>query len=193
MLKYNLKMGYILGIDEVGRGALAGPLVIGAVILGDGKIDGLTDSKLIPPPVREKLAENIYKNCIFASLGWVRSIEVDRLGLTKATTLGIRRALKGFDYRHYEMIIDGNVNYFKQYKNSRCVIKADFSVPSVSAAGIIAKVARDSYMKKLAERFPGYGFERHVGYCTRAHITNLEKFGACAEHRSSFGPLAMYA
>ncbi|HEX5456641.1 MAG TPA: ribonuclease HII [Candidatus Saccharimonadales bacterium] len=185
-------MGYILGIDEVGRGAWAGPLVLGAVILGESRIRGLKDSKLLPPEARRKLSERIYKRCVFASLGWVTSNELDEIGLTAATTLGIRRALSGFDFRGSEMIIDGSINYFKEYDGARCIIKADRSVPAVSAAGIIAKVARDDYMKKLAVKFPAYGFDSHVGYGTKVHRLNIEKHGACPEHRSSFKPLAVY-
>lgn len=185
-------MGYILGIDEVGRGALAGPLVIGAVILGESSIRGLKDSKILPPETRRKLSKRIYERCSFASLGWVTSGELDEMGLTAATTLGIQRALEGFDYDGFDMIIDGSVNYFKEYAGARCIIKADQSIPAVSAAGIIAKVARDDYMKKLALKFPAYGFDSHVGYGTRTHKLNIEKHGACSEHRSSFKPLAAY-
>lgn len=186
-------MGYILGIDEVGRGAWAGPLVIGAVILDETSLRGLRDSKLLPSETRRQLSEKIYERCVFASLGWVSSNELDEIGLTQATTLGIRRALNGFDYLGYEMIIDGSVNYFKEYENARCEVKADQSIPAVSAAGIIAKVARDDYMKKLAVKFPAYGFEKHVGYGTKIHRMNIDKHGTCAEHRLSFKPLTIPA
>jgi ribonuclease HII len=185
-------MGYILGIDEVGRGALAGPLVTGAVILGESRINGLKDSKLLSIKTRQELSTKIYKRCVFASLGWVSSAELDAIGLTAATTLAIKRSLEGFDYFGFEMIIDGSINYFKEYENARCIIKADQTIPAVSAAGIIAKVARDDYMKKLALKFPDYGFDAHVGYGTKTHRLNIQKHGACSEHRNSFRPLAAY-
>lgn len=186
-------MSYILGIDEVGRGAWAGPLVLGAVVLGNKKIDRLNDSKLLTRQSRQELSVMIRENAAFYSLGWVTAEEVDELGLTAATTLGIKRALDGFDYSEFEMIIDGSVNYFKEYAGARCLIKADQSIPAVSAAGIIAKVARDDYMKKLAAKFPAYGFESHVGYGTKIHRLNIEKHGKCPEHRSSFKPLAAFS
>jgi ribonuclease HII len=186
-------MGYILGVDEVGRGAWAGPLVIGAVMLGESRIRGLRDSKLLPKETRQRLSEKIYERCVFASLGWVTSDELDEIGLTEATTLGIRRALNGFDYSKSEMIIDGSVNYFKEYTGARCIIQADQSVPAVSAAGIIAKVARDNYMSRLAAKFPAYGFDSHVGYGTRNHIAIINQLGVCSEHRLSFKPLSVFA
>ena len=135
-------MSYILGIDEAGRGAWAGPLAVGAVILGDYQLGGLTDSKLLNRQQRSKLAELIHKNSVSSSVGWVSSKEIDDIGLTAATTLGIERAIESLDHSGCEIIIDGHINYLPNHKNSRCVIKADLSVPAVSAASIIAKVAR---------------------------------------------------
>ncbi len=182
-----------MGIDEVGRGAWAGPLVIGAVILSDHNIKGLTDSKLLSKPQRENLAAEIHKSSVFAGLGWVTSLEIDQLGLTKSTVLGIKRAITSLKYKEIEIIIDGNINYLKNYKNSRCLIKADQTVPAVSAAGIIAKVARDEYMAKLAVKFPSFGFDSHVGYGTKRHADNLNEYGICAEHRISFKPVSVFA
>jgi ribonuclease HII len=185
-------MGYILGIDEVGRGAWAGPLVVGAVILGDYQIDGLTDSKLLSKISRQEFARLIQASAVSAALGWVESSEIDEIGLTKATELGIWRALEGIDCAYSDIIIDGSINYLKDYKNSKCIIKADHTVPAVSAASIIAKVARDEYMHKLAVKYPGYGFESHVGYGTKKHSQAIDTHGVTDFHRLSFKPVADY-
>ncbi|HYF96790.1 MAG TPA: ribonuclease HII [Patescibacteria group bacterium] len=185
-------MSYILGIDEAGRGAWAGPLTVGAVVLGDSAQGKLTDSKLLTKLMRSQIAGLIYKNAIFAKVGWVSAEEIDRIGLTQATTLGIERALAGAKYDEYEMIIDGHINYFKSYKNSRCLIKADGSIPAVSAASIIAKVARDEYMAEMSIEHPGYGFERHVGYGTKVHQTALNDMGITKLHRLSYKPVSVY-
>ncbi|HET7672998.1 MAG TPA: ribonuclease HII [Candidatus Saccharimonadales bacterium] len=185
-------MGYILGIDEAGRGAWAGPLVVGAVILGDKKIKGLTDSKLLTREQRQEFAEAIHASCLFYGLGWVSSKEVDSRGLTSATKLGIKRAIKNLAVENLEIIIDGNINYLSTRKDSRCVIKADLTIPAVSAAGIIAKVARDRYMIELADKFPVFGFDSHVGYGTSRHSENLKKHGICREHRLSFNPVSLF-
>lgn len=185
-------MGYILGIDEAGRGAWAGPLVVGAVVLGNLSIKGLTDSKLLTRTQREKFAEIIQNDCLSYGLGWVKPSEIDRLGLTRATKLGIKRAIKNIDYHEAEIIIDGNINYLSNFKNSKCLIKADLTVPAVSAASVIAKVARDEYMRSLALRLPDFGFDTHVGYGTKKHRAGIDKFGICSEHRLSFKPLSVF-
>lgn len=175
----------VLGIDEVGRGCLAGPLVIGAVCL-DEPIDGIKDSKLLKPAVREKLSLLIKKNALVAKLGWVWPKEIDNLGLTKAMILGIERALEGLNISDYQIIIDGNVNYLKHIPNAKCIVKADVSVKEVGAASIIAKVARDKYMHDLSSKYPKYNFHSNVGYGTRVHIEALIKFGPTILHRRSF-------
>lgn len=185
-------MGYILGIDEAGRGAWAGPLVVGAVILGDFSLDGLTDSKLLTRKAREKLALQIHAGAVSANLGWVSPAEIDEIGLTKATSLAIRRAVEGLGFNDIEIIIDGNINYLPELKAARCQIKADLTVPEVSAASIIAKVARDEYMRTLAQKLPGFGFENHVGYGTKGHAASLDKLGVCPEHRRSFKPVSVF-
>lgn len=180
----------IVGIDEAGRGAWAGPLVIGAAILGDYSPKDLNDSKLLSPALRQKLAREIRENAFFAGLGWVEPFEIDRLGLTAATTLGIKRSIANLEETDLEIIIDGHINYLPDHQNSRCLIRADQTVPPVSAASIIAKVARDEYMKNLGQSFPDYGFENHVGYGTSRHAQNLKKYGVCRHHRVSFKPVA---
>lgn len=183
-------MSYILGIDEAGRGAWAGPLVVGAVILGDYKFKGLADSKLLLRSQREKQADIIKSYSLATGLGWVTPAEIDRLGLSKATSLGMERAIRDIKHLTAEIIIDGHINYLPGYENTRCVIKADQTIPSVSAASIIAKVARDDYMRELSTRFPDYGFDTHVGYGTKKHLSSMLKHGLLDIHRRSFKPVA---
>ena len=188
----------ILGIDEVGRGPWAGPLVIGAVILQDQKpawVDELTDSKKLTAKKREALNEIILKEAAATGLGWVSSRELDEIGLSNALKLATRRAVIAVQTQHVpftEIIIDGTNNFLVGTKLAPYVSilpKADFLVKEVSAASIIAKVARDRYMYELANEYPEYGFEKHVGYGTAAHQAALAKFGPCPEHRFSFGPV----
>jgi ribonuclease HII len=183
----------ILGIDEVGRGCWAGPLVVGAVILGkDIQIDGLTDSKLLTKTKREELAEIIQAKAEFVGLGWVEAYEIDEFGLTKSMMLGIKRAIKDAPAVD-KIIIDGPINYLSMYKERPCtvraMVRADQTVPAVSAASIVAKVARDNYMASLASNLPKYGFESHVGYGTKAHQEALAIYGPSQVHRLSFKPV----
>jgi ribonuclease HII len=178
----------IVGIDEVGRGCWAGPLVAGAVILGK-PIGGLKDSKKLSKKQREKLAAEIQIKAIAIGLGWVTPAEVDELGLTLAVGLAMKRALEQVTAAYDEIIIDGNCNFFPENPKARAVIKADDSVPAVSAASIIAKVARDNYMAEIAAKYPDYGFESHVGYGTALHYERLKLHGISDLHRLSFKPI----
>ena len=177
-----------VGIDEVGRGCWAGPVVAGAVIL-DNNIDGLTDSKLLSKKQREKLDKDIRANISAIGIGWVEPAIVDLIGINKAVGLAMHRALEMISVEYDEIIIDGNINYLESNPKSRAIIKADYSVPSVSAASIIAKVARDDYMAELVEKYPDYGFEKHVGYGTALHVEKLKKHGVTDEHRLSYKPI----
>ena len=182
----------ILGIDEVGRGPWAGPLVVGACVLGDAQIDGLTDSKKLTPKKREALAPVIREKAA-VGLGWVSAEELDRIGLSAALCKACRIAVKQIHVPFHEIIIDGTVNFLRDTPlagHVQVLKKADLLVPEVSAASIVAKVARDEYMYKIGEKYPGYGFEKHVGYGTAAHRVALEKLGVCPEHRKSFRPVA---
>lgn len=181
-----------VGVDEVGRGCLAGPLVVGAVVLAR-PIDGLKDSKLLSKIAREKLDKIIRKEALAYALGWTSPAEIDELGLTAAESLAIRRALVEIEQDYDEIVIDGNYNFLHDNPRARALIGADKLIFAVSAASIIAKVARDNYMHELAASYKGYGFETHVGYGTKAHLLALEQLGACEVHRRSFAPVARLA
>lgn len=179
----------IVGVDEVGRGAWAGPLVVGAVILSDANvIKNLKDSKVLSKSRRQTLSQIIHDQAVGVGLGWVTSIEVDDLGLTKATTLAINRAIEKLP-EYDEIIIDGHINYLAENVKARCLIDADALLPCVSAASIAAKVARDDYMADLDKKYPGYGFDSNVGYGTAKHRQAIDELGLCPEHRLSFKPL----
>lgn len=178
----------IVGIDEVGRGCWAGPLVAGAVLLG-AKVPGLKDSKKLSKLQREKLALAIAESGAQIGLGWVTPAEVDELGLTQAVRVAMKRALDQVAGPYSEVVIDGNLNFLAHLPETKALIKADDTVPAVSAASIVAKVARDKYMVELAGDYPGYGFESHVGYGTALHLTSLQKLGVSDMHRKSFKPV----
>jgi ribonuclease HII len=180
-------MQLIVGIDEVGRGCLAGPLVVGAVVL-ERRIRGLKDSKLLTRAQRVALDVTIRKRALGIGLGWIPAEQVDELGLTAATSLAAEMALAQIACAYDEVIIDGNFNYLKDNPKARALIKADMTVPAVSAASIVAKVARDNYMIGIAKEFPQYSFEKHVGYGTKLHREMLALHGACQLHRISWRP-----
>lgn len=186
----------ILGIDEVGRGCWAGPLVVGAVVLGGAEIDGLTDSKALTKKRREALNELILEQASGVGLGWVAASEIDEIGLSQALRLATKRAVHDVGCSFHEIILDGTVNFLRDTPLERHVTlmkKADLLVPSVSAASIVAKVARDRYMTECDNRYDGYRFASHVGYGTAAHRLAIEQQGVCVEHRLSFAPLVKYA
>lgn len=180
-----------VGIDEVGRGCWAGPLVAGAVILRE-PIAGLKDSKKLSKLQREKLTGVIKTEALAIGLGWVWPAELDEHGVTWAVKTAMHRALEEIKIPYDEVIIDGNINYFPEISKAKAVIKADDSVPAASAASIVAKVARDYYMAKIVEKYPGYGFEAHVGYGTAAHIAALKKLGVTNIHRKSYKPIKAF-
>lgn len=187
----------ILGIDEVGRGPLAGPLVVGAVILPDelpSWAEELKDSKKLTFNKRAKLSEIILEEAVATGLGFVSPFELDELGMVPALKLATRRAINEMrenGARCSKIIIDGNINFLagtKLENITTTLIKGDALVKEISAASIIAKVARDNYMIELGEKFPGYGFEKHMGYGTKAHIDAIRALGLTPEHRLSFEP-----
>lgn len=185
----------ILGIDEVGRGPWAGPLVIGAVVLGGMQIEGLTDSKKLSKKRREMLDAEIREKASGFGLGWVSAVEIDAIGLSAALRLATRRAVEQVHATYSEIVIDGTINFLDGTTKGEYVTtmkKADLLVPSVSAASIIAKVARDRYMSEQDSVYSGYKFASHVGYGTAVHRAAIEKFGVTPLHRLSFAPLAKY-
>ncbi len=185
----------IVGIDEVGRGPWAGPLVVGAVVLGDTDIEGLTDSKKLSAKRREQLAKEIYDNAAAVGLGWVHAHELDEIGMKASLVEATKRAVAQITVPYHEIIIDGTVNFLEDTNKGLYVTtmkKADLLVASVSAASIVAKVARDAYMAEQAAVYPKYGFESHVGYGTAKHSAAIDKFGVTPLHRLSFAPLRKY-
>lgn len=185
----------ILGIDEVGRGPWAGPLVVGAVVLGGVQIDGLTDSKKLTKKRREELSVIIHEKAQAIGLGWVTANEIDEVGLSDSLRLATRRAVEQINVPYHEIIIDGTINFLADTSKGKYVTtlkKADLLIPSVSAASIVAKVARDNYMIEQDSVYPGYSFKSHVGYGTAAHVAAIDKLGVTPLHRLSFAPLAKY-
>lgn len=184
----------ILGIDEAGRGPWAGPLVVGAVVLGC-EIDGLNDSKKLTKKRREQLELEILDKAQAAATGWVSAVELDEVGMSEALRLATRRAVEQISAPYHEIIIDGTVNFLRGTSKGDYVTtlpKADALIPSVSAASIIAKVARDRYMTALGEQYPEYGFKNHAGYGVAKHREAIERIGVMSEHRLSFAPLQKY-
>jgi ribonuclease HII len=182
----------IVGIDEVGRGCWAGPLVAGAVILRE-PILGLKDSKKLTRLRREVLAEQIEDEALAVGLGWVWPDDIDRYGISVSVKMAMESALQAIKILYDEVIIDGNINYLSEIPRTRAVVKADDSVPAASAASIVAKVARDAYMTTVAARtYPDYGFEKHVGYGTSHHIAMLAEHGVTGLHRKSYKPIKQF-
>lgn len=201
------KMGLrVAGVDEAGRGAWAGPVVVAAVILPPPK--GRTqypfyDSKTLTPKVRNHLEAQIRTVALAWGVGWVEVAEIDRIGILKATHLAAVRALEQLEVFPEALLTDylrleGEWRQYLQKNPSRpdslhllrCPPKADQHSPTVAAASILAKVARDRYMEALELQFPGYGFAQHKGYGTALHLQALERLGPCAAHRRSFAPVA---
>ncbi len=186
----------IVGIDEVGRGCWAGPLLVVAARLKPKRLlpEGLADSKKLTKAQREGLLDAIVEKCDLGE-GWVQPEEIDQIGLSRAMYLGVSRALMGLGVDLNEPIImDGLVNYCpKEFENVTTVAKADSIHPIVSAASIYAKVKRDQNMARISPLYPNFGFENHVGYGTAAHMAALKQFGTTELHRLSFKPLRAFA
>jgi ribonuclease HII len=181
----------LVGIDEVGRGCWAGPLLAGAVVLAE-PILGLKDSKKLSKKQRERLDAEIRVQALAFGIGWVTPREVDEHGLTLAVKMAMQRALSQILLPYDEIIIDGSLNFLRENPKALALIKADDSVPAVSAASIIAKVARDTYMAEIARTYPGYGFESHVGYGTAQHLQAIKDLGVCEVHRMSYKPVRAF-
>ncbi len=182
----------VAGVDEVGRGPLAGPVVAAAVILDFTRpVQGLADSKLLSPARREELAVLIRERALCWALGRAEVEEIDRLNILQASLLAMQRAIDALTLSPELVLVDGNRAPMTNYP-VRTVIRGDVTVPAISAASIIAKVARDAEMTELDKLFPGYGFARHKGYPTSAHLLALEKQGISHIHRRSFAPVRRY-
>jgi ribonuclease HII len=190
-LFYTLYM--IIGIDEVGRGCWAGPLLVVAARTKRELPEGLADSKVLSKAQREKLYDKIKNSCDLGE-GWVQPNEIDGLGLTRAMKLGVSRALMDLGaLLDDEIIIDGLINYCPvEFSHVQTIAKADSSQPIVSAASIYAKVTRDQHMVRIAKFHPFYGFEKHVGYGTALHISALKTHGVSKIHRRSYKPVQAY-
>lgn len=186
--------GLTAGVDEAGRGPLAGPVAAAAVILDDARpIIGLADSKRLSPARREALALEIRASSLAWGLGWADAAEVDEFNVLQATFLAMRRALAALRSAPAHVIVDGNRCPSLQGLAFECtveaLVRADATVASVSAASILAKTARDACMRELDLRYPGYGFADHKGYPTAAHVAALRRLGPSPVHRRSYAPV----
>ena len=178
----------VAGVDEVGRGPLAGDVVAAAVILTDSPPEGVTDSKMLTPERREALAERIRDEAVSWALGRATLAEIDELNILQASLLAMRRAVEALHIQPSLVLVDGNRLPRWPYE-ARAIVKGDLTEPSIGAASILAKVQRDSEMLALHEHYPAYGFDRHKGYPTKAHLAALETAGISPVHRRSFGPV----
>ena len=177
------------GVDEAGRGPLAGPVIAAAVILDPcRRVAGLADSKVLAPAVRLELAAMIRCSALAWAIGRVDNEDIDRLNILNASLLAMRRAVAALAVAPRRVLIDGN-----RCPDLDCevvaVVRGDQTIAAISAASILAKVHRDEEMTELDRRYPGYGFAQHKGYPTRQHLAALERLGTCAIHRRSFVPV----
>ena len=176
----------VCGVDEAGRGPLAGPVCAAAVLLPTGvEIAGLNDSKKLSAVKRELLYDEITAQAVSYGIAFATVEEIERLNILGATYLAMNRAIAKLDPAPRLALIDGNRSSGIEY-NSRCVVGGDAKCASIAAASILAKVTRDRYMLQMAERYPQYGFADHKGYGTKAHYAALREFGPCEIHRPSF-------
>jgi len=179
----------VAGVDEVGRGPLAGDVVAAAVILDpECPIAGLRDSKKLSEKRREELAARIREHAIAWSITRASVAEIDQLNILQASLLAMKRAVEALARQPGYVLVDGNRLPVWQYA-SEPVVKGDDRVPAIAAASILAKVQRDNELKALEEVYPGYGFARHKGYPTAAHLAALKELGVTPVHRRSFGPV----
>jgi ribonuclease HII len=182
--------GLVAGVDEAGRGPLAGPVVAAAVILDDLKpIPGLADSKTLSARQRERLSEAIHARALCFSVAQASVEEIDHLNILQATLLAMRRAVMGLRLKPHKVLVDGNRLPTLDIM-AEAVVQGDRKVPAISAASILAKVARDRWCLEIDAEYPLYGFAAHKGYGTAQHLAALQRHGATPWHRRSFSPVA---
>ncbi len=182
--------GLMAGVDEAGRGPLAGPVVAAAVILDDRRpIPGLADSKTLTALQRERLCEQILARALCCSVAQASVEEIDTYNILQATMLAMRRAVEGLRLKPVKVLVDGNRLPTLDVL-AEAIVKGDSRVKAISAASILAKVHRDRLCRELDLEYPHYGFAGHKGYGTRAHLDALQLHGACVHHRRSFAPVA---
>ena len=180
----------VAGVDEAGRGPLAGPVCAAAVILDPSKpIEGLNDSKKLSAKKREALAPLIKERALAWAVAWGSVEEIDRLNILQATMLAMTRAVEGLKVRPELILIDGNRTPKGLPAPASAVVKGDAKVAAISAASILAKTERDRLMTELDRTYPGYGFAQHAGYGTAAHVAAIEKLGVTPCHRRTFEPI----
>lgn len=196
MLLPRMKEGVVeAGCDEAGRGCLCGPVVCAAVILPyDFECEEINDSKQLSPEVRERLARLIKENAIAWAVEFVEAAEIDKINILNASITGMHRAIARLRVRPEHLLIDGN--RFKEYVDEEfrtiphtTVVKGDGKYMSIAAASILAKTSRDELMKTLSKEFPGYGWERNMGYPTKEHMESLQRLGVTPHHRKTYGPV----
>ncbi|HNP34662.1 MAG TPA: ribonuclease HII [Woeseiaceae bacterium] len=184
----------LAGVDEAGRGPLAGPVVAAAVMFAPGQeTKGLADSKKLSAARREHLAFEIRNQALAWSVAWADRAEIDALNILEATLLAMQRAVTGLIFRPDFVAVDGNrmpnLKYHGEVIEGEAIVRGDGSVPAISAASILAKTTRDRIMHDMDSFYPGYEFRRHKGYPTALHRERLQSIGVCAEHRRSFAPV----
>lgn len=180
------KSGYLAGVDEAGRGPLAGPVFAAAVILADDVIiESINDSKKLSEKKRERLYDEICEKAISYCVASVDEKEIDDINILQATFKAMRNAVSGLSVTPDYVLIDGNKSPSTSFAEET-VVKGDSKSMSIAAASILAKVSRDRYITEIADKYPGYGFEKHKGYGTKAHYEAIEKLGICPIHRKTF-------
>ena len=193
---FSESQGLIAGVDEAGRGPLAGPVVAGAVILDERQpITGLADSKKLSEKRREELAAEIVAKSLAWSFGWADAREIDCINILQATHLAMRRAIIGLRISPSQVEVDGNrlpsLVFNGRQISGNAVIGGDALIPAISAASIIAKVQRDKMMRTMDAVYPDYGFGQHKGYGTELHRDLIGRLGPCPQHRRSFRPISL--
>jgi ribonuclease HII len=184
-------IGLVAGVDEAGRGPLAGPVVAAAVILDDQQpIKGLNDSKKLSAARREKLFDEIRAKALCCCIAEASAEEIDQINILQATMLAMRRAVEGLRLKPVQVLVDGNRIPVLNVP-AEAIVKGDAKVASIAAASILAKVHRDRLCERMHEAYPGYGFATHKGYPTADHLGLLAQLGPCPEHRKTFGPVRL--